>query len=191
MMPAASPAPRLPDLITKIQAEMNPQEAMDFMRQVYSTDRWFNFEKFGETAEYLNRTMRQISLANVEIGRPPADGVTQAGFWTMPLAWGAKQARLEIIDPPLPTESRVLCDYQKVPTSLGEWSGSTPPGGVTAEVVEVQDWPPERIARMDLRGKLALTDENPADIKWALVKAGALGAINASTENPSLQDAHQ
>lgn len=164
---------------------------MEFMRRVYSTDRWFNFEKFGETAEYLNAAMRQAGLEEVETGHPPADGVTQAGFWTMPLAWDVKEARLEIVDPSLPTSSRVLCDYQKVPTSLGEWSGPTPPGGITAEVVEVKQWPPEKIAAMDLRGKLALTDEIPGDIKWALVKAGALGAINASSENPSLQDARQ
>jgi hypothetical protein len=189
--PAVAEPASLPHLITEIQAEVNAEEAMDFMRRVYSTDRWFNFEKFGETAQYLKAAMQQIGLDGAQIGRPPADGVTQAGFWTMPLAWNAKAATLEIVDPSVPAESRVLCDYQKIPTALGEWSGSTPPGGVTAEVVEVQDWPPERIAAMNLRGKLALTDENPADIKWALVKAGALGAINASTENPSLQDARQ
>ena len=47
------------------------------------------------------------------------------------------------------------------------------------------------IAQRDLRGKLALTDENPANIKWLLVKAGALGAINAFTENPALADGRQ
>jgi Peptidase family M28 len=186
-----APTANLSRLITEIQAEVNPEEAMDFMRRVYSTDRWFNFEKFGETADYLKGAMQQMGLERVDIGYPPADGVTQAGFWTVPLAWDAKAATLEIVDPPVSAESRVLCDYRKVPTSLGEWSGSTPPAGLTAEVVEIPDWPPERIASMNLRGKLALTDENPADIKWALVKAGALGAINASTENPSLQDARQ
>ena len=188
---APSPTSSLVRLISEIQAEVNPAEAMDVMRRVYSTDRWFNFKKFRETADYLKGAMQQIGLARVEIGLPPADGVTQAGFWTMPLAWDAKQARLEIVDPALPLASRVLCDYQQVPTALGEWSGSTPPGGVTAEVVEVKDWLPEHIARLNLHGKLALTDQNPADIKWALVKAGAIGAINASTENPSLQDARQ
>ena len=44
---------------------------------------------------------------------------------------------------------------------------------------------------MDLRGKLALTEENPANIKWLLVKAGALGAINTFTENPGLADGRQ
>ena len=41
------------------------------------------------------------------------------------------------------------------------------------------------------RGKLALTEENPANIKWLLVKAGALGAINTFTENPGLADGRQ
>lgn len=167
-------------VIQNIRSEVAPDQAMEFMRRIYSTDRWFNFEKFGETAGYLKTAMEQEGLQQVEIGRPPADGVTQAGFWTMPLAWDASEARLEIVDPWVPASSRVLCDYQKVPTSLGEWSGPTPPGGVTA-----------KIAAMDLHGKLALTDEMPGSIKWALVKAGALGAINASSENPSLQDARQ
>lgn len=188
---ADSPSPTLSQLTSKIQSELNPDEAMVLMRRVYSTDRWFNFPKFMETAEYLEGEMQQIGLQNVQVGKPPADGVTQAGFWTMPLAWDAKQATLEIVDPRVPAELRVLCNYQKVPTSLGEWSAPTLPGGITAEVIEVKDWPASKIAKMDLRGKLAMTDENPAGIKWALVKAGALGAINAFSENPSLLDARQ
>src|SRR5262249_10935795 len=43
----------------------------------------------------------------------------------------------------------------------------------------------------DLRGKLVLTAENPASIKWLLAKKGALGAINAFTENPGLEDGRQ
>ncbi|MGH9450496.1 MAG: M28 family peptidase [Terriglobia bacterium] len=188
---ASEPSINLDTLLQDLRSGILPQQGMEFVWRVYSTDRWFNFEKFAETAQYLKAAMQQIGLKDVEIGKPPADGVTQAGFWTMPLAWDVSQARLEIVDPALPPASRVLCDYQRVPTSLGEWSGPTPPGGITAEVVEVKDWPPARIARMDLHGKLAMTDENPAPIKWALVKAGALGAINASSENPSLQDARQ
>ncbi len=190
-LPAAPSAASLHPVINAIGSDLRATEAMDVMRHVYSTDRWFNFEKFGETAQYLKGAMHQAGLENVKIGKPPADGVTNAGFWTTPLAWDAKQATLEIVDPPLPAETRAFCDDQKVPTSLGGWSGSTPPGGITAEVVEVRDWPAEKIARMNLRGKLAMTDENPANIKWALVKAGALGATYASSENPSLQDARQ
>lgn len=189
--PPAGPAAELNTLIQDIRGEMLPEQAMEYMRNLYSTDRWFNFSEFQETANYLKLQMQDIGLEQVEIGTPPADGITQFGFWTMPLAWDVKQATLEIVDPQVPADLRVLCDYRKVPTSLGEWSGPTPPEGITAEVVEVKDWPAEKIAQMDLRGKLALTDENPAGIKWALAKAHALGAINTGTENPSLRDGRQ
>jgi hypothetical protein len=36
-----------------------------------------------------------------------------------------------------------------------------------------------------------LTRQNPANIKWNLVKKGVLGAINTFTENPELQDGRQ
>jgi hypothetical protein len=164
---------------------------MDYMRHVYANDRYFTFPRFQATAEYLKAEMQKAGLRNVEILGAPADGVTQAGFWTMPLAWDVKSARLEILDSSLPEASRVLADYEKVPSSLGMWSGSTAPGGVTAEIVEVKKGDVGRLGQMDLRGKLALTEMNPANIKWLLVKAGALGAINTFTENPSLADGRQ
>jgi len=187
---AAAPVD-LAQLVEAIRAEIEPRQAMDFMQQVYSTDRWFTYPKFQETAEFLKKTMEEIGLKNVELLGAPADGTTQAGFWTMPLAWDAKSARLEIVDPPVPAEQAILADFQKVPTSLGMWSGSTPPEGVTAEVLELKETDPAKIAHMPLRGKLVLTSRNPADFKWALVRAGATGAINAFTENPKLEDGRQ
>src|SRR5439155_433076 len=73
----------------------------------------------------------------------------------------------------------------------GMWSGATPPEGGTAEIVNLSDADPSKIAQLDLKGKLVLVGQNPAGFKWALVKAGAIGAINAFTENPSLQDGRQ
>src|SRR6266404_2071750 len=156
----------LDDVVQAIRSEIKPDQAMDIMRHVYTMDRWFTYPKFEETAAYLNRTMGDLGLKNVELLGAPADGVTQAGFWTMPLAWDAKSARLEIIDADLSPEERVLADFQKIPTSLGMWSGPTAPEGVTAEVVEVHGADEAAIAKMLLRGKLVLTDQNPAGFKW-------------------------
>src|SRR2546422_4139873 len=189
--PDVSPAGGLDRIIAQIQADLRPEEAMDIMRAVYSTDRWFNFEKFGLTAEYLQGVTRQIGLEDAEVVRAPADGVTQMGFWTMPLAWDVKAGRLEIVDPTVPAESRVLADYQKVPTSVCEWSGPTPPDGITAEVVEIPPWPAAKIAATDLRGKIAMTHASPQDLKSALVKSGAAAVINAYSEEPTLEDARQ
>lgn len=177
--------------VQTIRAEMQPSQAMDFMRHVYSTDRWSTYPKFQETAEYLKQTMEEVGMKNVELLGAPADGSTQAGFWTMPLAWDAKSAHLEIVDPPLPADLATLADFQKVPTSLGMWSGPTPPDGITAEVVELKETDPAKIARLPLKGKVVLTSQNPADFKWALVRAGAAGAINGFTENPELEDGRQ
>ena len=188
---AASPSAQLSHLVAQVQAEVRPEEAMETMRRVYSTDRWYTFEKFGETARYLEATMRQTGLQNVEVVRAPADGVTQVGFWTMPIAWDVKDARLEIVDPPVPSASRVLADYQQVPTSVCEWSGPTPASGIVADVVEIPELPVAKIAQLDLRGKVALTDANPQDLKWALVKSGAAVVVNGYSEEPSLLDARQ
>ncbi len=180
--------PRLTKLIDEVSKEIRSEEEMNFMRQVYASDRYFTFPRFQQTAEYLQKQMQQIGLKDVQIVNAPADGVTQIGFWTMPMAWDVKSARLEILDDSLPAASRTLADYEKAPSSLGMWSGATPPAGIGAEIVEVKRG---QVAGMDLRGKFALTDENPANIKWLLVKAGALGAINTFTENPDLRHGRQ
>src|SRR5579859_3880599 len=178
--------PSVENVLDQVRAGVKPDQAMDFMRRVYSTDRWFTFPKFQETADYLKGAMAGIGLKSVEIGQAPADGVSQFGYWTMPMAWDVKQARLEIIEPAV-----VLADYRKVPASLGMWSGPTPPEGITAEIVDVKRGSPADFEKVDLRGKLALVDQNPANIKPLLIKAGALGAVNAFTENPELRDGRQ
>jgi len=176
--------PSVENVLDQVRTGVKPEQAMDYMRRVYSTDRWFTFPKFQQTAEYLKQAMTDAGLQKVELLGAPADGVTQAGYWTEPMAWDAKQARLELIGEDVPAEFRVLADYEKVPTSLGMWSGPTPAGGITAEIVEWNE-------KSDVRGKLVLTRQNPANIKWALVKKGVLGAINTFTENPELQDGRQ
>src|SRR5215471_15114562 len=72
----------LPTVVSDVRAEIRPDQAMDFMRHVYSTDRWFTFPKFAETAEYLKQTMTDLGLKNVEVVNAPADGVSQFGYWT-------------------------------------------------------------------------------------------------------------
>jgi len=188
--PASEPNVNLKVLIQAIRSEVHSDQGMDFMRRLYSMDRWFTFPKFAETTEYLKGAMTGMGLQQVETLAAPADGVSQFGYWTEPLAWDVKEARLEIIDPAVPDNERTLADYQKVPCSVCMWSGPTPPEGITAQVVELKESKPEAMAKLDLRGKLVLTPKNvnAAELKWPLVKAGALGAINTFTENPSLRD---
>jgi hypothetical protein len=187
--------PQLAKLIAEIRAEVNGSEALDFVTRLYEKDRWANFAKFQESAEYLQKTMTEIGLRNVELLSAPADGVTQFGFWTMPLAWDVKQARLEIVEPAAPPEMRVLADYGKEPASLIMWSGPTPPGGLTAEVVELKPATLQQLRRLDVRGKMVLA-EPPLDLaqrgalKSALYRMGAAGMISDVSENPDLTNSH-
>jgi hypothetical protein len=176
---AANPIAALTDTIRQ---EVDTKHGMETVTRVYSSDRWFTFPKFEETARYLKARLEQSGVKQVEIGGARADGKSQAGFWTMPMAWDAKAARLELIEP----EHSLLCDYQAVPASLGMWSGSTPAGGITAEVVDIP-----RTRWLDVRGKLVLTDKNSSGYKFKLVKYGAVGAINGFSENPALPDGRQ
>jgi hypothetical protein len=165
-------------VVAAVRPAVNDDRAMRTVREVWSTDRWFTFPKFEETARYLERRLGSIGLAEVNVKGAPADGRTQAGFWTMPMAWDVRRARLEVIEP----EPLLLADYQSTPSSVCMWSGPTPAAGVVADVVEQGG---------DARGKFVLTSVNPAGIKAKLVKDGAVGAINAFSENPKLPDGRQ
>ncbi len=180
---------RLEQVLQALGAEVKPERAMAIMHQVYERDRWFTFPKIEETARYLAQTLEREGLST-QVVHPPADGATQVGFWTMPLAWDVKDARLEVVDPEPPEEFRVLADYRKVPASLAMWSGPTPPGGITAELVDVGEGRRSEIERADLEGKIALVSRRPSAVKWLLAEKGAVGAVSTYTENPDLKDAH-
>ncbi|HEY1262727.1 MAG TPA: hypothetical protein VGF06_04335, partial [Terriglobales bacterium] len=145
------------DLLKLLLANVNSTEAMTNMEAMWATDRYFDFGRFQQTATNVAEMMRQAGLDEVEIGQGPADGVTQSGFWTQPLAWDAHSARLEIVSPQVPEEMRVLADYRKTPTSLCQWSGPTPAGGVEGELVlRPHDSRNQDIGNADLKGKWVL-----------------------------------
>jgi hypothetical protein len=171
----------LTGLLKTITAAVDPDQALRDVRTIWNTDRWFTFPKFEETARNVAAIMRRAGLEDVEIGSVPADGVSQGGFWTEPLAWDVHVGTLEIVEPIVPDSQKMLADYQKVPTSLCMWSGPTPAGGVVAEVVA----PSGRLENADLKGKLVLGQRTS---KTALWRAGALGMISESTENRDLAD---
>ncbi len=176
----SGPSP-VTDLLKLLLANVNSTEAFTNMEAMWATDRYFDFARFQETAKNVAEMMRQAGLEDVQIGQGPADGVTQNGFWTQPMAWDAHSATLEIVSPQVPEDMRVLADYQKIPTSLCQWSGPTPPGGVEGELV----LRPKDIRNADLKGKWVLGRRMS---KTDLKQAGALGLVRESEVNPTLLD---
>ena len=178
----SAPSP-VTDLLKLVLANVNSSEAMKNMEAMWATDRYFDFAHFQQTATHVAEMMRQAGLEDVQLVQGPADGVTQDGFWTQPIAWDAHSATLEIVSPQVPEDRRVLADYEKVPTSLCQWSGPTVAGGVETEIV----LRPADIATADLKGKLVLGGRMS---KTDLKQAGALGLVRESRVNPTLVDDH-
>ena len=113
----------------------------------------------------------------------------------MPLAWDVKAAKLEVAEPAVPEDMKVLADYHQEPASLVMWSGATPAGGITAEVVELKPPTMEQLKRIDVKNKMVLTDpplslSQRGALKAALYKLGAAGMISYATENPDLINGH-
>ncbi|HTP33361.1 MAG TPA: M28 family peptidase [Candidatus Acidoferrales bacterium] len=190
-----APAPQLQQIVREVRRQVRASEAFDFVARLHSIDRWQDFSKFRQSAEYLQGKMSELGLRDVELLPAPADGVSQFGWWTMPLAWDVKTATLEVVEPAAPAAMRVLCDYSQEPASLIQWSGSTAPGGLTAEVMQVRSGRLAELKSADVRGKMILI-EVPADLsergamKAALYKMGAAGVISDYTENEDLRDGH-
>ena len=66
--------------------------------------------------EGLKSALTDMGLDHIESLSAPADGISQFGFWTEPMAWDVKQAKLEIIEPAVAADQAVLADFEKVPT---------------------------------------------------------------------------
>jgi hypothetical protein len=179
-------ARNLSEVLEKVKSGASTEAAYTDLERIYSTDRWGTFPKFAETARYVAERLKAAGLERVETVNAPADGKTQVGWWTMPLAWNLRRARLEITNPQSPAAARVLADYETNPISVGMWSGPTPPGGIESEVVYVAG--AKELKTADVRGKLVLTGTDPGGWKWLLARKGALGAINGFSENPALAD---
>src|ERR1051325_5703048 len=72
LLPAALGAQtQVEAVLDQVRSGVKPDEAMGYMRTVYSTDRWYTFPKFQETADYLKAQMIAAGLQKVELLSAP------------------------------------------------------------------------------------------------------------------------
>lgn len=118
----------------------------------------------------------------------PYDGT--ATYWTSRSfeEWDAGLATLDLVEPA--GEARRLADYDEQKLSVIQRSGPTPEGGITAELVAVDDADRDSSYQdLDVRGKLVLVRGDIEAIRQqAVVKRGALGLVSdAMTELPPVR----
>ncbi len=159
------------------------ERAKAHAREIYNSDRWFTFPAYTRTMAYCAEQLRSLGLKEVEVLRYPADARSKLANWTVPPAWDAEEATLEIIAPSADTVT--LADRRAEPLSLAMFSAPTSPEGVLAEVVLVEGGSePEHYQGLDVRGKIIFTPQ-PINLmdsarrtERLAVERGAIGILS-------------
>jgi aminopeptidase YwaD len=131
---------------------------------------------FRAAAESCAAILREAGVAT-EILRFPANFATR--YWTSGQfqEWDCRGATLRLVAPA--GEARTLADYGEHKLSLVQRSAGTPPGGVEAEVVLLDQGETEaEYEGLDVRGKIVLVGGDAARVHaLAVERFGALGLI--------------
>ena len=168
------------DVLARVAESFSGDRARDRVADLWAIDRWFDFAHFKHSASYSAEKMAEAGLDQVQVISFAADGRTAYGDWVVPLAWDVAGAELEIRSP----QTLPLCSYQELPVSLAMWSAPTPPGGIEAEVVLLDDWDdvagPIEAQAPDprLRGKILFGSRPGPELKRLAAQHGALGVIS-------------
>lgn len=163
-------------LLNPLRAELSGSRAFQHVEQLSSHHRIQASPGFRQAAEYAACALRKAGLTS-QVVSYPANEATQ--FWSQRMwqEWSCSKGSLRLCDEQTPI---TLADYEECKISLIQRSASTPPGGVTADLVVLDKGDdPAFYENLDLRGKLVLTDGDFAKVrKWAVEERGAIGIVS-------------
>jgi len=179
-----------------VKDELSGQVAKSYVAQITRFHRVQASTMFHEAAEYVRNTLHNIGIKNAKIEQFTSDGAAKYWTWTSPIGWEVKAAELYLIKP----EKKLIARYEDVPTCLHTYSNSTPPGGVTAELVDVgKGTKPEHYEGKDVKDKFVLATGRAKPVhEQAVYKYGAAAVITDSItyemrnvrESVDIPDAH-
>ncbi|MFC1509608.1 hypothetical protein ACFL60_07995 [Candidatus Omnitrophota bacterium] len=181
-----SEAADMDDVLRALNKEVSGNRSRDYTMRLWQYDKWSSLPMWNKTANEARTIMNERDFDEARIVDTPADGVTRYGTWTNPIGWDCKQGTLEVIEPKgLPDEYRYLCNYRDNPTSLNNYSCPTPPDGVEAELVLLEQSSQKEMEKLDVRGKIILVSSGSRAMKRHLDPNGALGIVSDEIEGNS------
>ncbi len=179
-----------------VKNELSGQIAKSYVAQIARFHRVQASTMFHEAAEYVRDTIRSIGLKDARIEQFTSDGAAKYWTWVSPVGWEVKTAELYLVEP----EKKLIVRYKDVPTCLHTYSNSTPPGGITAELIDVgEGTKPEHYEGKDVKGKFVLATGRAKQVhEQAVYKYGAAAVITDSItyemrnvrESVDIPDAH-
>ena len=178
-------------LLERLRLSVSGDSAWKHMNEIYSRDRWSSFDKYRESAEYCADALLSMGLSDAQAVPFPADGRTKFGDWMMPMSWNVHEATLEITDPSLEDDRRILAQWSECPNSLVMWSAPTPPEGATAELVALKEGTGKELESLDISGKIVFTPGHPTGIKAVVSRRGGIGIVSDWLRAKNKQDVVQ
>ena len=100
--------------------------------------------------------------------------------------WEPVDANIDIVG-----EASPLITYKTNRNMIPINCGSTPIDGITAEVVFLAKTSAEELEKQDLKGKIIFSENHPARLLAAAVKAGAVGVLGYSMPKYTQPEVHQ
>ncbi len=163
-------------ILERLEGEISGESALSLIYDLSSYHRIQGSPGLRGAVAYAAEALRGYGL-EVEVRRYPADGKTY--FWSnlMFREWSCMDAELRLVEPR--EEARTLARWSDSRFSLIQRSHPTPPGGVEAELVVLEDGEEEaEYEGLDLEGKVVLTRGDVGRVyELAVDRRGAIGII--------------
>lgn len=126
---------------------------------------------FHAATKIIEDMLRKGGFEDLEVSRYPLDGETVFNHRTLPLAWEPYNATVRMINP---VQTKIV-NFDQAPSCLAWWSTPTPPGGQTAEVIDVGTGEYEEdYEDLDLIGKVVFIHTTDRPEGWAYAAGKAL-----------------
>jgi hypothetical protein len=130
--------------------------------------------------DLMHQLAETAGLADVQTLRYPVDGKSYWWTWKKPWFWSPQSAELRLIAP----EEEILARFEDEPCHLGTICAPTPPGGITAEVVDVgQGLTEEDYKGKEVTGKAVLVSGAGWGYRAATKMAALQGAVGMITDS--------
>ena len=138
-----------------------------------------------EACRWCVDRFRASGIANAKRVPYKADGKTTYGQTVLAPEWECRSAALGIVEPA--EHARRLTSFEENALAIMDHSAATPPEGVTAELVVLDDGTqPEHYKGVNVRGKIVMTARQGRPIAALAHEHGAIGIISDTIDRPAM-----
>ena len=166
----------LKEIVDEVSKEVSGGIAKGHVEQICRFHRIQASPGYREAAKWCSETLEGYGL-DAKVLEYPADGKTT--YWTQLMfkEWAVDEAELSIVEPK--DSAKILARYSESKMSIIQRSTSTPPNGVEADLVVLENGEkPEEYRRVNVRGKMVLTSGDVERVRsLAVDEHGAIGVV--------------